>query len=506
MMTATAMQGYPLRELLSGIVDVPAAANRLITGLSIDTRTLKPGDCFIALRGHHAHGFDFADVAITAGAVAIITEPGTAREIQWRRGVPVLPVPDLNARCSALAARYFDDPSAKLTVIGVTGTNGKTSTSHVLAQSLQETSFGPCGLVGTLGYGLLPRLAPPATTTPDAVAVQSLLDGFEQAQARSAVLEVSSHALVQHRVAAVKFRLAIFTNLSRDHLDYHADMQDYALAKRRLFESADVRTAVVNLDDPYSPDIVAAIRPEVGILGYALSGIDKTPAGVTLVAARSVSIDRSGISMTVDAAGAEVRVCSRLLGRYNASNLLAALAALIGIGVPARGAADALAAVAPVPGRMQLAGASASEPFVIVDYAHSPDALRAALESLREITAGRIICVFGCGGERDRGKRPMMGAIAAQLADRIILTNDNPRREDPKAILEEILQGIPAGTETLVIPDRPTAIHEAVRLARTADAVLLAGKGHESHQDLGDRVVAMNDCDLADAALQAWRK
>jgi len=506
MMTATAMQGYPLRELLSGIVDVPAAANRLITGLSIDTRTLKPGDCFIARRGYHAHGFDFVDVAIAAGAVAIITEAGSAREIQWRRGVPVFPVPDLNIRASALAARYFDDPSAKLAVIGITGTNGKTSTSHILAQALQTTSLGPCGLVGTLGYGLLSRLAPPTTTTPDAIAVQSLLHGFEQAHAKSAVIEVSSHALVQHRVSAVKFQLAIFTNLSRDHLDYHADMQDYALAKRRLFESADVRTAVLNLDDPYSRDILAAIHPRARIIGYTLSGIDAAPAGVTLVAARSVSIDNSGIAMTVDTPAAQVQLCCRLLGRYNASNLLAALAALIAIGVPARDAADALAVVSPVPGRMQLVSSGTSEPFVIVDYAHSPDALQVALASLRELTTGRIICVFGCGGERDRGKRPMMGAIAAQLADRIILTNDNPRHEDPRVILEDILQGIPAGVEALVIPDRPTAIHEAVRLADAGDAVLLAGKGHESHQDLGDLVVAMNDCDLADAALRAWRK
>lgn len=479
MMPASQPQGPRLSALLRGILEIDAALDRDLADIASDSRTVRPGTLFLARTGLRRDARDYIAAAIAAGAVAVAqvsSAPGAA----LHDGVPVIglgPDPDSLAR---LAARFFGEPSRSLYVVGVTGTNGKTSVSHYLAQALSNWGAGgPCGLIGTLGMGLWGRLEPATQTTPEAVTLHRGLAVLRGAGARRVVMEVSSHGLDQGRVAEVAFDAAVFTNLSRDHLDYHGDMQTYGAAKERLFRWPGLRLAVLNLDDPVGRRLRRALDSGVRVLGYSLDGAG---AGIDL-GLHGLASSAQGMRLEVATSEGRAAVDTPLLGRFNAANLMAALGILLGMGMPVEEAAARLSRVRAVPGRMERF-TGPGRPLVVVDYAHTPDALEQALRSLRPHCAGRLWCVFGCGGERDRGKRPLMGAAAERLADALVLTDDNPRAEDGGAIIEEIQAGLRRPAAATVERARAEAIRLAVGAAGPGDLVLVAGKGHETYQEV----------------------
>ena len=418
-----------MRTLLEGITMVPAAGpDPEIRGLSMDSRVLDPGELFLACRGGAVHGAAYLGEALERGAAAGLVEaPVPAGTVLDWPGLPVLEVPRLGALAGALAHRFYGKPSDTLRVIGVTGTNGKTTVAHLVAQALTRLHGRPdaCGLFGTLGYGVPGRLQPGLHTTPDAVTLHRLLGAARDSGAVEAVMEVSSHALSQHRVGGVHFTLGVFTNLGRDHLDYHADLNEYAHTKRRLFDAPGLSHAVLNVDDRYGRRWVQELGGQRELYTYCLQA---TPvAGVPCLRARVLSAGWAGLLLEVAGPWGQARLQSPLIGRLNAANLLAAATTLLALGYQLDEVCEALTEVPPVPGRMELCTAP-GRPAVVVDYAHTPDALRAVLGDLRPLAAGgQLYCVFGCGGGRDSGKRPLMGKVATQLADCVVLTDDNPR-------------------------------------------------------------------------------
>ncbi|MDR3415677.1 MAG: UDP-N-acetylmuramoyl-L-alanyl-D-glutamate--2,6-diaminopimelate ligase [Nevskia sp.] len=468
----------PLSALLQGYAT--ALPDLTVTGVELDSRKVAPGALFLAVRGHSRHGLAFAGEALQrgAGAVAWEPDPGVAAP---RLAVPVIAVDHLGAHAGEIAARFWNHPSRGLFTVGVTGTDGKTSTAHLVTQALDRLG-APCAYFGTLGYGRLDRLAVASHTTPDAVRLQRLLAEQRDAGMRACAMEVSSHALDQSRVGGVEFRVAALTNVGRDHLDYHGSLESYAAAKRRLFAWPGLQAAVLNRDDARGA-AWARDRLDAAVTLYGLDG--EPPAGQHVLGF-DLQPHAAGLGFTVRSSWGEARIDSRLLGRFNAYNLLAALAVLLHHGTPLPAAAAALSACGTVPGRAEGFRVPGS-PLVVVDYAHTPQALGQILQALRPHTAGRLWCVFGCGGDRDRGKRPLMGQAAAQLADRLIVTDDNPRSEDPAAIAAEILTGIPdaARQQLTVEHDRARAIERAVSAASAQDVVLVAGKGHEDYQLYG---------------------
>lgn len=482
----------PLSELLRGIAAVPPLMERAVRGLSLDSRQVRPGGLFLACTGLHSRGHDFIGDAVAHGAVAVVYEiaAGEAPSLPPFIGdVPQIPVVDLAQRAGHIAERFFGEPSRDVFMVGITGTNGKTSCSHYLAQALHSEA-GPCGIIGTVGNGLVGALASATLTTPDAVSVHALLARLRDAGARSVVMEASSHALDQGRVNAVAFDVAVFTNLTRDHLDYHGDMAAYGAAKRRLFHLPGLRYAVVNGDDAFGRELLANLRSDVMGVSYGLE--NAVASTIAHVQAREVRLDDDGMQLTVHSPRGEGEVRVPLLGRFNASNVLAVLATLLIMGIAFDEALRRLGRLQAVTGRMQCFGGGVA-PRVVVDYAHTPDALEQALSALRAHSRGRVWCVFGCGGDRDRGKRPLMGAAAARLADRVIITDDNPRGEDPAAIVADIMAGIAAEAEVQVIHERAAAIAYAVTQANPGDVVLVAGKGHEAYQQIGAQYVPFSD-------------
>lgn len=479
--------------------------------VAIDSRRVRPGDTFVAYPGEAQDGRRFIPQAIAGGAASVLWEAhGFRWDPQWR--VPNRGVPGLRARAGWLASHLAGHPSQRLWVVGVTGTNGKTSCTQWLAQSLAARGRR-AGVIGTLGSGFPGALEPSGATTPDPVALQELFARFARDGAEAVAMEVSSHALAQERVNGVFFDIAVLTNLSRDHLDYHGSMDAYARAKARLFAWPGLRHAVVNLDEPFGLSVARELRgAPVAVLGYGLGDNARRRAArlqVPLVKGERLRLDEGGIRMTVRAEGRRVRLWSPMIGRFNAENLLAVTAALVASGVSLDDAATALGRVAPVPGRMQQLAAPGA-PLVVVDYAHTPDALEKTLRALREVIAGerrgggRLVCVFGCGGERDRGKRPLMGEVATRLADEVVVTSDNPRGEDPRAIIGDIVSG--AGANHRVEADRAAAIYSAVRGARAGDVVLIAGKGHEAYQEIGGERLPFSDADVARRVLDGERR
>lgn len=477
--------GTDLRDLLQGLVAVPARHRRRVTGIAVDSREVMPGDLFLARAGSHGDPRRHVDLALARGAVAVVYE-SDAVEITERNGVPLISLADMGKGMGRLAARFFGDPSSTLWLAGVTGTNGKTSVSHYLAQALEQD--GGCGLLGTLGYGRYGYLRRGLHTTPDAVTVQRYLAGFRDQGLNQAVMEVSSHALVQGRVAGLRFDVAVFTNLSRDHLDYHGDMAAYADAKRSLFLTPGLVHAVLNLDDPEGRVIRDALPRGVQAMGYSLS----PGARESKVRALEVNAGLTGLRVRVATPQGEGVLESRLLGTFNVANLLAALGVLLAREMPLAECLERLTRVAPVPGRMERFGGGAG-PLVVVDYAHTPDALAQALGSLRPHTVGRVHCVFGCGGDRDRGKRPQMGRVAETLADELFITDDNPRHEAPETIVTDILAGLRYPQRARVEHHRAKAIEAAVSLAAPGDVVLVAGKGHEDYQEVAGERRAYSD-------------
>ena len=478
---------------------------RLVT----DSRAVRPGDTFVAFPGEARDGRGYIGDAVANGVASVIWEQhGYAWDPAWR--VPNLGVADLRRRAGEIASRVYGRPSAKLWMIGVTGTNGKTSCSHWIAQSLTR-SGRKCAVIGTLGNGFPGRLQAAENTTPDAVRVHGALREFVRRGARACAMEVSSHGLVQHRVAGVEFDVALLTNISRDHLDYHGTMREYRAAKSRLFEWPTLKWAVLNLDDALGAELARRLpRGKLNVLGYGFGGRRSRASASRLLAVRgeNLRLGRDGLSFDVSTPWGSAQLASRVVGRFNASNLLGTLAALLASHVKLEEAVSALRRVQALPGRTERHGGG-PRPLVIIDYAHTPDALEQVLRALRESLADgphvcadhapRVICVFGCGGERDRGKRALMGAVAERLADHVVVTSDNPRSEDPDAIIDDIAAGMRRGAATLE-PDRARAIRAAIRMARAGVGVLVAGKGHEQYQEIAGVKHPYNDAaEVADA-------
>ncbi len=460
-------------------------------GLSADSRLVNPGDVFLAFPGDVHDGRHYIPQALAAGAGAVVWE---AEGYRWTfaTDLPNLPVPGLRALAAELAAHWYGHPSRALWMTGITGTNGKTSVAHWLGHAL--TAWGrPSAILGTLGNGLVGALAPSSHTTPDCVQLQRLLADYLAAGAQAAVMEVSSHGLHQGRVQGVHFDVAILTNLSRDHLDYHGDMEAYAQAKARLFGWPGLKWAILNQDDAFGQALYQRLEGTgVKRLGYGLRQGD--------ILGSALRLDHQGIRMAVATPWGRGEIASPLLGEFNAYNLLAVLAGLLAAGVRLEDALRQLGELRPVAGRMQTLRCGAAGPTVVVDYAHTPDALQKTLQALRPLTAGRLWCVFGAGGGRDRGKRPLMGGVAAALADAVVLTSDNPRNEDPAEIIADILAGMPPGQTAIV--DRAEAIQRAIALASPQDVVLIAGKGHEDYQEIHGVRQPFSDLAIARAALE----
>jgi UDP-N-acetylmuramoyl-L-alanyl-D-glutamate--2,6-diaminopimelate ligase len=513
-----------LRELLREVPDarVSGDPDTAVRGLAYDSRAVEPGYLFAAVQGERRDGFEYVDQALERGAAALLTSrPPDARAARaaW------VQVAD-DRLCLALASRnYYGRPDERMTMIGVTGTNGKTTTCHLLEAGLREAALRPC-LLGTVGYRYGREEFKADRTTPESLDLYRHLDRFATAGARSCAMEVSSHALALRRVAGIRFRAAVFTNLTQDHLDFHGTMEAYLEAKAILFRGLGPdAVAVLNADDPASGMLRRATRARVVTWGEAPGAdvrIDRcqvTIAGteISLAVAAGVETGPPSAGSAQPAAGGAARetapllLRSPLLGVPNARNLAAAAAALLAVGVPRDAAARGLAAVSGVPGRFERV--DAGQPFlVLVDYAHTDDALSNVLRTVRDLKPRRVITVFGCGGDRDRAKRPLMGFAAASASDLVVVTSDNPRSEEPRAILEEILPGVRRALDLgegaalpparcLVIVNRREAIRRAIERAGAGDCVVIAGKGHETYQILGDRTVPFDDRQVAREAL-----
>ncbi|MFQ5487252.1 MAG: UDP-N-acetylmuramoyl-L-alanyl-D-glutamate--2,6-diaminopimelate ligase [Gammaproteobacteria bacterium] len=482
-----------LSQLLAGLAMVDAASDREIGGVTADSRRLRPGDLFLACGGERRHGVDFIPQALAAGAAAVVYEdsgrpPAAAGDSE----VPLIAVAVRPGLAGEIAARYYRYPATSLEVLGITGTNGKTSCCHFLAQAL-EADGGRCGVIGTLGYGPRGALQPASHTTPDGVTLQALLAEMRDAGLAQVVMEVSSHALAQGRVAAVAFDGALFTNLSHEHLDYHGDLESYARCKQQLFHSPGLRHAAVNADDPEGRRLLAALPRGVTAAAYGLGPQVQQCSASHFVQGELLRADSHGLRLRIVSSWGEGRLHSELLGRFNAGNLLGTLAMLLLMEIPLAQALRRLERVHAVPGRMERFGGGAGAPLVVVDYAHTPAALEAVLATLAELTAGSLWCVFGCGGERDQDKRPLMGRIAERHADQVIVTDDNPRHEDPAGIVRQILAGMERPAAAQVIRERGAAIAHAVRQAAPHDIVLVAGKGHETYQLVAERCIPFSD-------------
>ena len=499
-------------ELMTGIYFIRQAPVMEIGGLCLDSRQAQKGDLFFALEGERVSGKAFIDEAIKRGAVAVLRESSVPRQEMRSNGsqeVPVYSVPNLKNLVGRIAERFYGEPTQSQFVIGVTGTNGKTSVTQFVAHALHQDA--PCGVVGTLGNGVYGHLEKGGYTTPDAITLHTLLDDMRHENVKRVVMEVSSHGLEQGRVAGVKFDVAVFTNLSHEHLDYHGTMKNYGLAKRRLFESKGLKYAVINIDDDYGREMLTSMPGAVGTVSYGFGGGGVLPS----LLGSDLQLDRNGLRMHVQSDWGSGDLHVPLLGAFNASNLLAALGALLASGIGFDDALKRLSTVKPVPGRMEGYGGSAAVgskkalPLVVVDYAHTPDALEQVLNALRAhassqsgaVNAPKLCCVFGCGGDRDRSKRPLMAAAAERLADKVIVTDDNPRTENPQVIVADILRGFERMDDVLVIPDRAKAIAEAIALAAESDVVLIAGKGHEEVQIVGDQRLPFNDAHEVEKAL-----
>ena len=500
-MTAQAqhLSGVSLAEILRGNAEIPPGRDLKLQGLALDSRAVHPGYLFLACRGHDHHGLQHLADARARGALAVAYDPeGALDYLPALKGLPAFAVRNLEQHAGFMAARFYGDPSASQQVAAVTGTNGKTSVSLITAQALTELGKS-CGVLGTLGYGLYGKLENPTHTTPDAVSVQQWLATFRDRGIRHVSMEASSHALDQGRLSGVHVGVAVFTNLTRDHLDYHANMENYAAAKRRLFEMPGLKQAVINLDDAFGQELSRSFPDSVDCIGYTLES--RRIHNGKILRATNVLLHSSGMRFDVEGDFGTGHIDCRLLGDFNVHNLLAVLGVLLALDISLVDALRVLGNTHTVPGRMECFGGTRM-PLVVVDYAHTPDALEKALTAVRAHCRGQVWCVFGCGGERDRGKRPQMGAIAARLADRIILTDDNPRHQDGDAIITEIMAGIGDRNRVQVQRNRAQALAQAINAASPDDVVLVAGKGHESYQIVGDDQLPYSDRDTVAALLK----
>lgn len=499
------MTTLALADVVGNLLAVPREIR--VTDVTCDSREVRPGGAFLACRGRTTHGLAFAREAVARGARVVLWEPDRdTRAPDLGPGVFATPVPDLTRRAGELADRFFGMPSLALTIAGITGTNGKTTCAYLLAQAL-TIAGRRAGYIGTLGFGQPGALAQGTHTTADAVSVHRQLAQLRADGAACVAMEVSSHALDQSRVGGVRFHTAAFTNLTRDHLDYHGTMEAYAAAKAKLFDWPGLASRVVNVDDAFGRELTRRAgdgRLIVTAQREALAGLARAPDGHVL--ARAVTPVARGLAIEVDSSWGRMALEMPLIGRFNAENALTVLAMLLEWGVPPAEACAALARCHAPPGRMEAFGVRGGTVLAVVDYAHSPDALAKALDAARAHCRGALWIVFGCGGDRDAGKRPLMGRIAAERADRLIVTDDNPRTEDPRHIVAQILEGVrqaanagatpaaaPAAARTRMIHDRAVAIRTALAEAREGDVVLIAGKGHEQYQICGREARPFSD-------------
>jgi UDP-N-acetylmuramoyl-L-alanyl-D-glutamate--2,6-diaminopimelate ligase len=473
-----------LMWLLDGIAKIPATEAR-VADLTLDSRQVRAGSLFFALPGQNVHGLQFAADAATRGASVVLWEAGDdVLPPVLPAGVFAAAIPNLKKLVGRIADRFFNWPSSHLRIVGITGTNGKTTCAYLLAQCLERLG-NAAAYMGTIGWGRPAALAEPTHTTPDAVTVHRTLAQLRTSGVREVAMEVSSHALDQGRVDGVHFQAAAFTNLTRDHLDYHGTMREYGAAKAKLFQAADLKHIVLNVGDEFGRALAQTYTGAASPIAVWVGAGDSGWLADREVHATQVRMEPRGISMELDGSFGKLTVKTQLMGRFNAENSLIVIACLLSFGVSLTDAASALAECKPAPGRMEVLNAGArNKPTVVVDYAHTPDALAKALSAAREHCAGALWCVFGCGGDRDAGKRPVMGAIADELADQIIVTDDNPRSEDPQAITAAIVSGIRSHA-VRVIHDRGDAIATALKEAQAIDVVLIAGKGHEDYQIYG---------------------
>ncbi|WP_395497033.1 UDP-N-acetylmuramoyl-L-alanyl-D-glutamate--2,6-diaminopimelate ligase [Rickettsiella endosymbiont of Litargus connexus] len=469
-----------LSQLLIGI-GLSVTADPIIKGLCQDSRQVKPGDLFFAYPGLDRDGRHFIPEAIAKGAAAILFESEGNSVERSSSSIPILPLHHLTAQLGPIAARFYDYPSRYLPVIGITGTNGKTSCTHFLADSLQQLQK-PCGVIGTLGNGFYGDLKPGQLTTPDAIELQQLLANFRDKQAQAVVMEVSSHRLAQQRLNGTEFSVAAFTNLTRDHLDYHESMSAYAQAKRSIFDLPGVQQAILNADDPYAQLWLTELAEQLPVYTYSLHKPQAAWPHIPQITVKKFDFNEQGLRAEIDTPWGEVFIENRfLMGPFNLSNLLLVLTILKNLHFSLAEISQVISKLKGVKGRMQ-AFHVPGKALVVVDYAHTPDALQQVLRALRPHCAGELYCLFGCGGDRDKGKRPLMAEIAEQEADHIVLTNDNPRDEDPLQILQAIQKGFTGKKSVYREPDRQRAIAYTLATAQPTDVVLVAGKGHEAYQ------------------------
>jgi UDP-N-acetylmuramoyl-L-alanyl-D-glutamate--2,6-diaminopimelate ligase len=503
MMTSAKIPGMTLAELLSGFATrdpVPAIEIRNIASNSAD---VSPGSAFIARPGLKSHGIDYAIDAARAGAVAVIYDAADVYSLQriplLRKQVDLcwVGVEQLERANGHIVSRFFGDPGRAMTIIGVTGTDGKSSVTHLVTQAL--TRIGKrCASIGTLGHGIANRLTPDQLTTPDSVSLQTRLYEFQQQRCEYVVMEVSSHALEQFRVNGCDFDIAVLTNLGRDHLDYHGSEENYAAAKARLFHDFELSGRVVNADDSFGRQLAAAVEQD-SLVRYSLQSLNEPEAEVRLEA---YELTHNGQNVRASTPCGSVTAVTALIGRFNVENTLACIATLVALGFDHNQLEIAVKDLQPIPGRMEKFVGTAEMAPVVVDFAHTEQALRACLAASREHTRGRLWCVFGCGGDRDQGKRGGMGRAAEELADRAIVTDDNPRFEAPEKIVSEILAGMQNPDRACVVHNRQAAIEYALSQAAPEDLVVVAGKGHEQEQIVGNERRPFSDRHVVSRILQ----
>ena len=470
-----------LNQLLKGIYSATKTADVMISGLCQDSRQLKPGDLFFAYPGVQADGRDFLHDVIEKGAAAVLLEPNGKAEFFSSSSIPIIPIPHVTSYLGLIAARFYGNPSQHVPVVGITGTNGKTSCTHFLAQCLQQL-HSACGVIGTLGNGLYPRLKPGLLTTPDAIELQQLLAECLAQKAKTVLMEVSSHRLAQQRLNGMEFSIAAFTNLTRDHLDYHGSMADYAQAKRSFFDLPGVRQAVLNADDSYGQAWLSELAGSLPLIAYSVAPLQPALAHIPHVTVKHYAFNREGLQAEITTPWGDIPIENPfLIGAFNLSNVLLVLTVLKLLDFSLSDIARVISGIKGVKGRME-AFRAPHKPLVVIDYAHTPDALQQVLQALRAHCEGTLYCVFGCGGDRDRGKRALMAEVAEQYADQLVVTNDNPRFEDPEQIIHDIQQGLSGVKPLYIEQDRQLALSYAVQKAKAEDIVLVAGKGHEAYQ------------------------
>lgn len=476
-----------LSKLLQGIYSIPENLDREISQVTLDSRLVQKNSLFIALKGSHYDGCEYIDKAISKGAIAVLIDAETQ---SVDSNIPLIPIQGLKEKLGKIAAKFYGNPASKLHMIGVTGTSGKTSCTYFIAQCLQSLNI-PCGLIGTLGSGMYGEIGPAGLTTPDAVTLQSILQDLVNQKAKAVAMEVSSHSIDQGRINNIDYDLGIFTNLSQDHLDYHGDMESYAAVKRRFVADLPVKEMIINADDVRGLQWINELATHKPIIAYSTKKLS-LPKNIPQVYTEEWESSSDGIKAKLKSPWGDAEITIPLVGEFNLSNSLAVFTALHFYGIPFNDAVHCISQLKPVPGRMEKLGGGI-HPLIVVDYAHKPDALEKVLLALRSHTQGKLWCVFGCGGERDKGKRPLMARIAEKIADEVIVTNDNPRHENPVEIAADIMRGFSRPQKISVELDRSKAIRNSIQCATAGDCILIAGKGAEHYQQVGDEKLPFDD-------------